>query len=137
MAAKKNNNTPIYILAFLLFAGALGYLCIAGFTENSVYFLNVSEARAAGPEHLKQARLFGVVSGENLERRLNTLSFKLVDKDDSAQIIPIVYNGPVPDTFKAGTEVIVEGGLKDDGSFWAKTLMTKCPSKYRKENRKI
>jgi len=41
----------------------------------------------------------------------------------------------VPDTFKPGAEVIVEGRMEQGGAFNAKTLMTKCPSKYQKENR--
>ena len=48
----------------------------------------------------------------------------------------VSYSGAVPDTFKAGAEVIVEGGMGPEGRFAAKTLMTKCPSKYQKENRK-
>ena len=63
-------------------------------------------------------------------------SFLLQDKDDAGLTLPVVYKGAVPDTFKAGAEVIVEGGLQPDGRFMAKTLMTKCPSKYQKENRK-
>ena len=128
-------NTGIYAFAFFLFAGALGYLCYAGFTENSVYFLNVSEARAAAPEKLKQARLFGVVDGQELDKRLNAVAFRLLDKDDESMMIPVVYKGLVPDAFKPGAEVIVEGGMNGAGHFDAKTLMTKCPSKYKKENR--
>ena len=45
------------------------------------------------------------------------------------------YKGVVPDTFKDGAEVIVEGSVLSDGSFKARVLMTKCPSKYQKENR--
>ena len=63
-------------------------------------------------------------------------SFLLQDKDDAGLTLPVVYKGAVPDTFKAGAEVIVEGGPQPDGRFMAKTLMTKCPSKYQKENRK-
>ena len=47
----------------------------------------------------------------------------------------VSYRGAVPDTFKPGAEVIVEGGMSDR-HFAARTLMTKCPSKYQKENRK-
>jgi cytochrome c-type biogenesis protein CcmE len=43
------------------------------------------------------------------------------------------YSGAVPDTFKPGVEVIVEGGMQPEaGVFKASTLMTKCPSKYEK-----
>jgi len=127
-------NTRIYIIAFLLFTGAISYLCFAGLAENSVYFLNVAEAKAAAPEKLRQARLFGVVDQHGMNKSINIVSFRLLDKDNSALAIPVVYHGLVPDAFKAGAEVIVEGGMSGDGQFSAKTLMTKCPSKY--QNRK-
>lgn len=130
-------NTRIYLFAFILFAIALGYLCFAGFSENSVYFLNVAEAKGAVPEKLRQARLFGVVSPEELAQNSSSVSFRLLDKDDASLHIPVTYNGPAPDTFKPGAEVIVEGGMAASGSFMARTLMTKCPSKYKKENRPI
>lgn len=133
----KKNSASIYIIAFVFFAAALGYLCFTGFSDNSVYFLNVSEAHAASPDKLRQARLFGLVSGDNMNKKINSLSFHLVDKDNSALTIPVHYTGMVPDTFKAGAEVIVEGSMNPDGKFNAKTLMTKCPSKYKKENRQI
>ena len=43
----RKNSTPLYVAAFLLFLGGVGFLAYTGFAENSVYFLNVSEARAA------------------------------------------------------------------------------------------
>lgn len=130
-------HLPMYIVAFLLFAGGLGYLVYSGLSENSVYFLNVSEARAAGPDKLVQARLFGTVGEAGLSHQGQELAFQLQDKDNPGEIIPVVYRGAPPDTFKPGAEVIVEGGIAQDGHFSAKTLMTKCPSKYQKENRKI
>lgn len=127
-------HTRVYAAALLLFLGAVGCLCYAGFTENSVYFLNVAEARAQGIDKLQQARLFGVVAPHDMEKQLNSVSFYLLDKDDASLSIPVVYSGLVPDAFKTGAEVIVEGGMGAAGKFIAKTLMTKCPSKY--QNRK-
>lgn len=135
MARKK--NTCIYLAALLLFLGGVGYLVFSGFSENSVYFLNVAEAKAASPDRLISARLFGTVAGEGIKKHRDRpgVSFLLEDKDNASQIIEVSYSGPVPDTFKAGAEVIVEGGMGPEGRFAAKTLMTKCPSKYQKENR--
>ena len=135
--AMKKNSTFVYIGAFALFAIATGLLCAAGFNEGSVYFLNVAEARQAPPEKLRQVRLFGLVAPDSMIRQPSVLSFHLADKDDSKQAIPVNYSGVIPDTLKDGAEVIVEGSLLPDGKFSAKTLMTKCPSKYQKENRKI
>ena len=135
MARKK--NTSMYIAALLLFLGGMGYLVYSGLSENSVYFLNVSEALAAPKEKLKAARLFGTVAEQDIVPATGGpgVSFRLVDKDTPGQTLVVRYRGAVPDTFKAGAEVIVEGGMGGDGAFAAKTLMTKCPSKYEKENR--
>ncbi|GFK94276.1 Cytochrome c-type biogenesis protein CcmE [Fundidesulfovibrio magnetotacticus] len=129
----------VYAAALALFLGGLGWLVYSGLDEGSVYFLNVSEALAMKPEQLGQARLFGTVAEQGVEPAVGGLGvrFTLVDKDDPAKTIPVDYKGAVPDTFKPGVEVIVEGGVKSPGGvFGASTLMTKCPSKYQKENRK-
>jgi cytochrome c-type biogenesis protein CcmE len=43
----------------------------------------------------------------------------------------VLYSGSVPDLFKTGRQVVVEGTLRN-GTFVAKpgSLVTKCPSKY-------
>jgi len=131
----KKNSKGIYVAALCLLLGGLGWLLFSGLTENSVYFVNVSEALAIEPAKLHSARLFGAVDEEGLSGGPGTMgvSFRLLDKDDPSKSMPVEYKGAVPDTFKAGVEVIVEGGLNPaDGVFKAKTLMTKCPSKYQK-----
>lgn len=135
MKAKK--SASLYIVALMLFLGGVGYLVFAGLSENSVYFLNVSEALASPQEKLKAARLFGSVADTDITAPASGpgVSFRMVDKDNPTQTMLVHYRGAVPDTFKAGAEVIVEGGIGTDGAFVAKTLMTKCPSKYEKENR--
>jgi len=135
MARKNQKN--LYIAALALFLLGVGYLMYSGITENSVYFLNVSEALAAQQEKLTSVRLFGTVAERDLAPLEGSLGvrFRLEDKDNKAQSIVVQYKGAVPDTFKPGAEVIVEGAMGNGGAFNAKTLMTKCPSKYQKENR--
>lgn len=133
----KKNSKFIYIFALALFVSGLGYLIYSGLDENSSYFLNVSEALAMPREDLSRARLFGTVSPDGLETPEGALGvgFSLADKDNGSTI-RVDYHGAVPDTFKPGVEVIVEGGVDpSSGVFKASSLMTKCPSKYQKENR--
>ncbi|MBO4335946.1 MAG: cytochrome c maturation protein CcmE [Desulfovibrio sp.] len=134
----KKNTLPLYILAFFLFLGGVSWLIYSGVRSSSVYFLNVSEALAASPEKVQSIRLFGTVAERNLVRDPHSLhlTFLLEDRDNTTITIPVSYQGLIPDTFKAGAEVIVEGGMDANKCFLAKTLMTKCPSKYQKENRK-
>ncbi len=136
MPAKSSKR--LYVAAMVLFLTCVGGLAFLGFSENSVYFLNVSEALAMPADKLQSARLFGTVKAEGIDmaEQGKGVSFLLEDKDDTGKTLLVVYRGQVPDTFKAGAEVIVEGGFAADQSrFEAGTLMTKCPSKYQKENR--
>ncbi len=136
----KKSNTPAYLAIALLLLGGLGFLMFTGFAEDSAYFLNVSEALAMEPEQLGHARLFGNVAADNLEHGTERpgVVFTLVDKENIAKTLRVQYDGAVPDTFEPGVEVIVEGALSADPAapvFTATTLMTKCPSKYEKDNR--
>ncbi|HJD97000.1 cytochrome c maturation protein CcmE [Mailhella massiliensis] len=133
MSAKK--NLCIYLTAFALFAGGAGFMLWSALSEGTMYHLNVSEAIGIPSEKLKSARLFGVAGGDIVkpENGLGA-SFTLVDLAHPEQGIRVHYRGALPDTFEKGSEVIVEGSM-NGAEFTAKTLMTKCPSKYEKSNR--
>ena len=59
------------------------------------------------------------------------LKFTLRDVKGRATV-PVVYHGTVPDLFRSGRDVVVDGRLRN-GVFVAVpgTLLTKCPSKYQ------
>lgn len=136
--SRKNNSPVIYALALLLFVGGVGFMVWSGISQNKTYFINVSEALEIPAAELHAARLFGIVSDSQITRSDNQLGvrFTLQDIDFPEQTLVVDYKGVVPDTFEAGAEVIVEGGMRED-FFFAKTLMTKCPSKYEKDTRTV
>ena len=60
------------------------------------------------------------------------LRFKLKDiSGDSRGSVGVLYTGSVPDLFKAGRHIVVDGELRR-GTFVAEpgSMITKCPSKY-------
>ena len=59
------------------------------------------------------------------------LRFTVVDKEDPAQRVRVLYRGSVPDQFKVGREVVVTGSV-ERGTFVARndSLITLCPSKF-------
>jgi cytochrome c-type biogenesis protein CcmE len=76
--------------------------------------------------------LDGKVTGSPAgDAQADGLRFRMRDVSGESVSIPIVYRGSVPDLFKVGREVRVEGRLRN-GVFVAKkdSLRTKCPSKY-------
>lgn len=45
-------------------------------------------------------------------------------------VLPVEYQGIVPDTFRDCAGVTVRGSLRPDGVFIADEIVAKCPSKY-------
>jgi cytochrome c-type biogenesis protein CcmE len=75
-------------------------------------------------------RVVGPVRGEGYSR--NGLRFGVVDIGKNAGMaVPVTYHGSVPDLFKVGRHIVVDGTYRH-GVFVARqdTLVTKCPSKY-------
>ena len=84
------------------------------------------------PGHKGNVALVGKVVGspQGDGHTANGLRFHLQDVKGSATV-PVVYRGSVPDQFKTGRELRLEGQLQN-GVFVAKkdSMRTKCPSKY-------
>ncbi len=131
---KKKSFAP-YVVALILFISSLGFMIYSGLNEGSVYFLNVSEALAAPVEKESSMRLFGNVGSFTKSQANDSVEFILIDPEMPSKTMNVVFTGVVPDTFETGAEVILEGVRVNESDFHAKTLMTKCPSKYQKENR--
>jgi cytochrome c-type biogenesis protein CcmE len=73
-------------------------------------------------------KVVGRASGDGYAK--NGLRFRVGDIGGSASV-RVVYRGSVPDMFKTGRHVVIDGRYAN-GLFVAKrdTLVTKCPSKY-------
>ena len=82
--------------------------------------------------HKGRVSLMGTVVGKPAgDAHAAGLRFRLRDVK-GATAVPVVYKGTVPDLFRTGRDVVVDGRLRD-GVFVAvpNTLVTKCPSKYQ------
>jgi len=113
---------------------AVGYLSFVGFQSSATYYYTVSELMAQGSSiYEKNVRVNGLVSPGSIEKETGTLTltFTLTEGENS---LPVIYHGVVPDVFKAGKEVVVEGYLNADGILQADEILTKCPSKYVPED---
>src|SRR3954467_1131618 len=80
-------------------------------------------------------KLTGKVVDGSVKRDGGGLAFGIRDRNGTDQV-PVKYAGVVPDPFRDGREVIVDGRLRD-GTFVGErdSLVTKCPSKFTKEKR--
>ena len=121
------SGSPVRLVVALSVAAALAvfllYVSVAGGTPS------VQPSQLKG--HNGQVALVGKVVGSTAgDAHADGLRFRLQDVKGTATV-PVVYRGTVPDMFKVGREVRLEGRLQS-GVFVAKrdSLRTKCPSKY-------
>ena len=110
----------------LVVAGCVGYLIFSASGGSAEYYLTVSELRTQ--THAGDVRVAGVVQND-VQKSDGGLHVTFTEKDGTASM-PVVYSGPLPDIFKPGITVVVEGKLGGDGVFHARTLLAKCPSRF-------
>jgi cytochrome c-type biogenesis protein CcmE len=127
--SRTNRKILAAVVVFVL-AGA--YLAYSGARSSMAYYLTVGELldRAASMQDA-DVRLSGTVSTGTIAHDpvAGTLAFQVTD---GGRALPVRYRGVVPDAFKDGAEVVVEGRF-DGRTFTAVRLFAKCPSKFETE----
>jgi len=119
-----------FILAGLAILGAVIYLVYANTQANAVYYMTVSELRNCTNCTTQSVRVAGVVQQGSIVRddAKQLLNFVITQ---GGQSLAVVYSGVVPDIFRPGIEVVVEGHYTGQGPFQAQALLAKCPSKFQ------
>ncbi len=126
---KKKRRLKIIVISSIILS-IIGYLTYTGIRDTMAYYLTVSELLAKGPPGENVGlRVAGEVIPDSVQWNPKDLklSFRIRDGESSLQVD---YQGVVPDSFKPGREVIVEGKYTAEGLFRAATIMPTCPSKY-------
>jgi cytochrome c-type biogenesis protein CcmE len=112
------------------------YLVWTGISDTMVYYLTPTELLAKVDQD-PSFRSVGVkVSGRVVPGTYRqgdgelVHHFQVQDIEHPEVSFPVVYKDVLPDTFTDETEVVLEGRFGEDGVFQAKTLLTKCGSRY-------
>ncbi|MBW1698952.1 MAG: cytochrome c maturation protein CcmE [Deltaproteobacteria bacterium] len=109
----------------------IGYLVYAGIRDTMTYYLTVSEVLAKAPDFQDEpVRVGGSVSPASVKWDPRALKLLFKIEDDRSTIF-VDYTGVVPDSFKPGSEVVLEGTYSQEKEiFQATSIMPKCASKY-------
>jgi len=124
----KNKKFIIGGIIVLLAAAVLGYV---GFMGVGTYYYNVGEFLAKESTLGGQAiRVSGILEPDAAKTGL-TWNFTLKDASSDATLA-VTYIGAVPDTFKVGQQIVVEGKYDTTrGVFEGTSIIVKCASKYQ------
>lgn len=124
----KHARTKLIVAALVLLA-AVSYLAVAGIKKGWVYHMPVEAYVVDAQFHDQRVRLAGRVADENLTVNPGLMTASFTIEGQGAQL-PVAYRGVIPDLFKGGCDVVVEGRQDAQGVFQADVMMTKCASKY-------
>ena len=131
------NGKTALLLSIAVVVSSLGFLVYTGLNSNMVYYYHVDEflpkASSLNGEIIK---VNGKVIEGTIQKAQLDYSFG-IHGHTPANTVNVEYHGVVPDTFKDGSDVVVEGKYDSERRiFHATTLLAKCPTKYEPQEQK-
>jgi cytochrome c-type biogenesis protein CcmE len=126
---KPRHQRIAIIVAGLAALGGAGALVLNAFQSNLVFFFSPSQVVANEAPRGKAFRIGGMVEAGSVKRENDglTVRFRVTD---TAQTIPVVFTGILPDLFKEGKGVVAQGKLGTDGAFMATEVLAKHDENY-------
>jgi cytochrome c-type biogenesis protein CcmE len=124
----RNSRSVRLVLALSVAAVLAVFLLYVSIAGGRTPQLEPSELKGHQGRVSLVGKVKGPVDGNGYAR--DGMRFKVADIRGTASV-PVVYRGSVPDLFKVGRHVVMDGRLRG-GVFVAQrdSLVTKCPSKY-------
>jgi cytochrome c-type biogenesis protein CcmE len=127
-----NQNHQRKLKVFLLFAIGLAIafsLIIFSLRQNLNVFVSPTELTKISRNEKALFRLGGMVKPNSVIRTVGQQGVSFIVTDNKHDI-KVTYNGLLPDLFREGTGVIVEGYLTHVGDFRATNVLAKHDENY-------
>ncbi|MFL6563333.1 MAG: cytochrome c maturation protein CcmE [Burkholderiales bacterium] len=107
--------------------GVATALVLTAFQKNLVFFFSPTQVAAKEAPLGRTFRIGGIVEPGSVKREGVEVRFAVTD---TAQTIPVLYHGALPDLFREGKMVVAQGQLSDDGVFQAREVLAKHDENY-------
>ncbi|HTS84210.1 MAG TPA: cytochrome c maturation protein CcmE [Usitatibacter sp.] len=126
---KPRTKRAVAIAAGLAALGVAVALVLNAFNSNLVFFFTPSQVASHEAPSGRTFRIGGLVEAGSVVRDKDALTvhFRVTD---TAQTIPVVYTGILPDLFREGKGVVAQGRLESDGTFRATEVLAKHDENY-------
>ena len=121
----RHKRLAIAAVVVVVIAGAAA-LILNAFQSNLVFFFSPSQIASKEAPVGRTFRLGGLVVKGSVKRDGVAVDFLVTD---TAQTVPVHFEGILPDLFKEGKGVVAQGKLQD-GVFLAKEVLAKHDENY-------
>jgi cytochrome c-type biogenesis protein CcmE len=126
---KRRHKRITFILVGLAGLCVAAYLVASAFRNNLVFFFSPTQVAAKEAPVNRTFRIGGLVQDGTLKRDPDGLTVRFT-VTDTAQSIPVIYKGILPDLFKEGRGCVAQGKLSSDGVFQAEQVLAKHDENY-------
>ena len=126
---KRRHKRIAFIVAGIAGLSIAAYLVANAFRNNLVFFFSPTQVAAKEAPINRTFRIGGLVQEGTLKRDPDGLTVRFT-VTDTAQSIPVVYKGILPDLFKEGRGCVAQGKLSSDGVFTAEQVLAKHDENY-------
>ena len=125
----RKRRRMIIVLTGLAMMSLATLLVLMAFQDNLVYFYGPTDLAAKNVPIGRRVRLGGLVEAGSVAHEADghTIDFRVTDGKSA---IPVTYGGIVPDLFREGQGVVVEGALQNNGILSADSVLAKHDEKY-------
>ncbi len=126
---KARHRRFAWIGAGIAVLGVAVALVLNAFQSNLVFFFTPTQVATKEAPQGRAFRIGGLVEEGSLKRVPNSVDVTFV-VTDTAQRVPVVFSGLLPDLFKEGKGVVAQGTLGPDGRFHATEVLAKHDENY-------
>ncbi|MEO8434979.1 MAG: cytochrome c maturation protein CcmE [Pyrinomonadaceae bacterium] len=126
---KRRHKRIAFIAAGVAGLAIAAALVLNAFQENLVFFFSPSQVVAKQAPVGRTFRVGGLVEQGTFKRDNDGLTARF-SITDTAQRIPVVYKGILPDLFKEGKGCVAQGRVGTDGVFYADQVLAKHDENY-------
>ncbi len=132
---KPKNKRLLTLIAFVTMT-SLGFtILLVSLRENLIFFYSPTEVFEKTFDSNKKIRVGGMVKKKSVEKKIKEIDGRKLEEitfiiTDYNKEILILYVGILPDLFKEGQGVVVEGMIKNPGVFNATNVLAKHDENY-------
>lgn len=124
---KSRHKRIAIILVGIALLGVAAALLLQSFQSNLVFFFSPTEVSQGKAPQQGNFRIGGMVEVGSVQRQGTQVAFKITD---TAKTMSVVYTGILPDLFKEGKGVVVQGKQGENGIFIADQVLAKHDENY-------